>query len=39
MIRRGISLILHIIAGYGLGDLLAWLILIPIALVKHLIDH
>jgi hypothetical protein len=38
MIRRSILLAVYLIAGCVLGDLLAWLILIPVALVKHLTD-
>ena len=39
MIRSGIMLVLYLVAGYVLGDLLAWLLLTPVALVKHLTDH
>jgi type IV secretion system protein VirD4 len=36
MIRRGILLVVFLIAGYVLGNLVAHLILIPIAAIKHL---
>ena len=39
MIRRSILLVVYLVAGYVLGDLLAWLLLVPVALVKHLSDH
>ncbi|MBV9997472.1 MAG: type IV secretory system conjugative DNA transfer family protein [Caulobacteraceae bacterium] len=39
MIRRSILLVVSLVAGYVLGDLLAWLLLIPVAMVKHLSDH
>ena len=38
MIRRAILLIVYLVAGYVLGDLLAHLVLIPVAAIKHLND-
>jgi type IV secretion system protein VirD4 len=36
MIRRPISLVLCLIAGYFLGNMLTWLVLAPVAGVMHL---
>ncbi len=36
MIRRGILLVACMIAGYVLGNLVAHLVLIPVAAIKHL---
>jgi type IV secretion system protein VirD4 len=38
MIRRAILLIVYLVAGYVLGNLLAHLVLIPVAAIKHLSD-
>jgi len=36
VIRRGILLVVFLLAGYVLGNLVAHLVLIPIAAIKHL---
>jgi type IV secretion system protein VirD4 len=36
MIRRGILLVVYLVAGYVLGNLVAHLVLIPVAAIKHL---
>jgi type IV secretion system protein VirD4 len=36
MVRRVILLIVYLVAGYVLGNLVAHLILIPVAAIKHL---
>ena len=38
MIRRAILLIVYLVAGYVLGNLVAHLVLIPVAAIKHLSD-
>jgi len=38
MIRRAILLIVYLIAGYVLGNLVAHLVLIPVAAIRHLSD-
>lgn len=36
MIRRGVLLVVYLIGGYVLGELLAELVLLPVAAIKHL---
>ena len=36
MVRRVILLIVYLVAGYVLGNLVAHLVLIPVAAIKHL---
>jgi type IV secretion system protein VirD4 len=38
-IRRSVLLILYLVTGYVLGDMLTWVLLIPVALVRHVDNH